>query len=50
MKIFNKYVAISMHVRRDYTDALLQNISWIQGYPSPPAKGISQNSFPSLFR
>ena len=36
MKIFNKYVAIAMHVRRDYMDVLLQNISRIQG----PAKVI----------
>ena len=35
-----------MHVQHDYTDVLLQNISWIQGYPSPPAKVIPQNSFP----
>ena len=49
MKIFNKYVAIAMHVRRDFTDVLLQNISRIQGYPSPPAKVIPQNSFSCLF-
>ena len=36
MKIFNKYVAIAMHMRRDYTGVLLQNISQIQG----PAKVI----------
>ena len=34
MKIFNKYIAIAMHVRRNYMDVLLQNISRIQGYPS----------------
>ena len=45
MKIFNKYVAITMHVRCDYTYVLLQNISWIQGYPSPLAEVIPQNSF-----
>ena len=26
------------------------NISWIQGYPSPPAEVIPQNSFPCLFQ
>ena len=52
MKIFNKYVYIAtvMHVRCDYTDVLLQNISGIQGYPSPPAKVIPQNSFPCSFQ
>ena len=47
MKIFNKYVAIAMHVQRDCMDVLLQNISWIQSYPSPPA---DQNSFPCSFQ
>ena len=37
MKIFKKYVTIAMHVRRNYTDVLLQNIFRIQGYPSPSA-------------
>ena len=50
MKIFNKYLAIAMHMRRDYTDALLQNISRMQGYPSPPAEVIPQNSFPCSFQ
>ena len=50
MKIFNKYVAITMHLRHDYTDVLLQNISQIQGYPSPPAEVIPQNSFPCSFQ
>ena len=51
MKIFNKYVlAITMQVRRNYTDVLLQNISWIQSYPSPPAEVIPQNSFPCSFQ
>ena len=45
MKIFNKYVAIAMHVRHNYMDVLLQNISRIQDYPSPPAKVISQTLF-----
>ena len=31
-------------------DVLLQIISRIQGYPSPPAKVIPQNSFPCLFQ
>ena len=46
MNIFIKYIAIAMHVRRDYTDVLLQNISQIQSYPSRPAEVIPQNSFP----
>ena len=51
MKIFNKDVAIAtIHVRRDFMDVLLQNISQIQGYPSPPAEIIPQNSFPCLFQ
>ena len=49
MKIFNKHVAIAMHMWCDYTDVLLQNISQIQGYPSPPAEIIPQNSFPRSF-
>ena len=43
-----------MHVRRNYTDVLLKNISRIQGYPSPPAEVIPQtrpqNSFPCSFQ
>ena len=39
-----------MHMQCDYTDVLLQNISRIQGYPSPPAEVIPQNSFPCLFQ
>ena len=50
MKNFNKYVAIAMHVRCDYTDVLLQNISRIQSYASPPAKVIPQNTFPCSFQ
>ena len=50
MKIFNKYVAIAMHMRHNYMDVLLHNISWIQGYPSPTAKVIPQNSFPCSFQ
>ena len=41
MKIFNKYVAIAMHARCNYTDVL---------YPSPPAEVIPQNSFPCSFQ
>ena len=50
MKILNKYVAIAMHVQRNYTYVFLQNISWIQGYPSSPAEVIPQNSFPCSFQ
>ena len=50
MKNFNKYVAIAMHVQRNYMDVLLQNISQIQSYPSPPAEVIPQNSFPCSFQ
>ena len=39
-----------MHVQHNYTDVLLKNISWIQGYPSPPAKVNPQNLFPCLFQ
>ena len=47
MKIFNKYsyVAIGIHVPHDYTNVLIQNISWIQGYPSHPAEVMPQGSF-----
>ena len=40
MKIFNKYVAIAMHVQCDYTDVLPQNTCRMQGYPNPAAKVI----------
>ena len=46
----NMYVAIAMHMQHNYTDVLLQNISRIQGYPSPPAEVIPQNSFPCSFQ
>ena len=49
MKIF-QYEAIAMHVQHHYTDVLLQNISRIQDYPSPPAEVIPQNSFPCSFQ
>ena len=29
MKIFSKYIAIAMYMRRNYANVLLQNISWI---------------------
>ena len=38
-----------MHMRCDYTDILLQNISRIQGYPSPPAEVIPQTRFLARF-
>ena len=40
-----------MHVRHNYTDVaiLLQNISRIQGYPSPPAEVIPQTRFRARF-
>ena len=50
MKNFNKYVATAMHVQRNYTDVLLQNISWMQGYPSPVAEVVPRNSFPCSFQ
>ena len=54
MKNFNKYVAIAMHVQHDYMDDEMYcyriSDSWIQSYPSFPAKVIPQNSFPCSFQ